>query len=244
LTPLSESDEQIIGYLLDELAADDRQQIEERLFREPAFFERVSAVEDDLIMQYVRGDLQGDLLHRFTEVYLGSEAKRKRVDSAQALQQAVREIGKTQAKVAPRSWRLRLALSAAAMVLLAVMWPLLRRPAPGSGHASPQAPEVAFSLDPGLVRGSGGVSIRVPMGTRVRFHLALPDGSTSTSYHAIVGTPEHQNIWNGVATVEGSGLVTVVPADVLNPGDYTLQLEATVSGIPENVSTYYFRVER
>jgi len=85
----------------------------------------------------------------------------------------------------------------------------------------------------------------VPQGARVRLTLALPDGTANASYRAIVGTPERPNLWSDAAVRKGAGTVTVLPADVLSPGDYNLQLRATDGGDKwEDVAIYYFRVAR
>jgi hypothetical protein len=239
--PVSEN--QIVRYLLDELAEEERGQLEERLSREPLFFEQVASIEDNLIMQYVRGDLEGKLLPRFTEVYLSSPAKRARIESARVWQSAVRDAAVTRSSAGSRVWRLRLSLAAAAVVMILVAsWLLLRFTAPTDGLRV--APQVSFSLDPGLVRSGGGVKIRIPPGTQVRLRLALANPPGQAVYRVVVGTPERPNIWSGAAVLRDTSLTTVVPADVLSAGDYTLQLQTASNNNWENVATYYFRVEQ
>ena len=245
--PPSENEDQIVRYLLDELDAEERARLEERLFREPSFFEHVASVEDDLIMQYVRGDLDGRLVSRFNEVYLSSPARRARVESARVLQQAVLDNAAKRSTAVSTKRGIRISWLAAAVVavivLLAVLWPLWKKHSPGPGPDA--GTEVAFSLEPGLVRSGGGVSISVPQVDRVRFTLALANATARKNYRAILGTPERPNAWSGVAVMKGSHLVTVMPADVLSRGDYNLQLQANDGGGKwEDVAVYYFRVER
>ena len=58
------TDEQIVRYLLDEMNGEERSALEEHLSREPSFFEVIASAEDDMIMRYVRGDLEIRLLPR------------------------------------------------------------------------------------------------------------------------------------------------------------------------------------
>jgi len=95
----SENREQIVRYLLDEMNQIERTQMEERLVRDPSFFETIAAAEDDLIMQYLRGNLGRELLPRFTEVYMESPARRARVESARVLRDAVYVIKSARGKV-------------------------------------------------------------------------------------------------------------------------------------------------
>src|SRR5215472_14975262 len=90
--PPEESEETIVRYLLGEMSDEDRSRMEERLAHEPSFFYLVASVEDDLIMQFVRGELDSHKLSRFNEVYMNAPSKQARVESARALRQAVREI--------------------------------------------------------------------------------------------------------------------------------------------------------
>jgi hypothetical protein len=95
------------------------------------------------------------------------------------------------------------------------------------------------SLEPGLVRGGGGVQITLPAATRqVQFELALPQSATDETYHAVLETPERPQVWNGMATREGKAAIITIPSDLLAAGDYTIDLE--VAG--NRVANYYFRV--
>src|SRR5258708_38678895 len=85
------SEEQIVRYLLDQMGQEERSRMDERLSCAVAFFDLAASVEEDMIMRYVRHDLEKDVSSRSAEVYMASPAKRSRAQSARVLQQALRE---------------------------------------------------------------------------------------------------------------------------------------------------------
>jgi len=187
VTPPEESEKAIVQYLLAEMSDEDRSRMEERLVREPSFFDAVASVEDDLIMRFVRGDLDSHKLSRFNEVYMNAPAKRARVESAHAWRQAVREVGGTKSALAKNLGRLCLATMAAAVAVIVVSmlgWPPSKPPAqPERRVVAPsqfteKTPYASFLLEPGLTRSSGGKQIKVPAGiSEVHFELIPADSS-------------------------------------------------------------------
>ena len=246
------TDEQIVRYLLDEMNGEERSALEEHLSREPSFFEVIASAEDDMIMRYVRGDLEIRLLPRFTEVYLNSPSKRARVEQARSLQQAVRDTARSRKPglfsrlFAAKSPGFRVAMlsAAAILVLIAVLWPWWRN-RPFSQQPSLQdTSQLRVSLSPGLVRGGAGVQISLPSGTRqVQFELTLPKQATDESYRVILKTPEKPDVWSGLAVHKRLTATVRIPANLLVAGDYTLELQgrgADTSG--EDIAIYYLRV--
>jgi hypothetical protein len=242
--------EAIVRYLLAEISDDDRSGMEERLVHEPSFFDVVASVEDDMIMQFVRGELDSHKLSRFNEVYMNVPAKRTRVESARAMRQALREVAGTRSARATNLAQLCLAIMAGATVIIVagVLWW-----SPPNPTSQPQTKMVApsqfiektsyasFLLEPGLTRSSGGTQIKVPAGiSEVHFELVVPDLSQHKTYTAVLGTPERPAAWTGPGSRNDASLLAVVPAKVLRPGDYTLELQAD----GEDVATYSFRVAR
>jgi hypothetical protein len=250
LTSPAEREEAIVRYLLAELSEEDRARMEERLAQEPSFFDVVESVEDELIMQFVRGDLDSHKLSRFNEVYMNDPAKRARVESACAWRQAAREVAGGRGALNGNLGRLCLAAMATATAVIAIgmLWSSLRKP-----PAQPQpkvvrpsqftaeTPYASFLLEPGLTRSSGGTQIKVPAGiSEVHFELVAADSSAHKTYIAVLGTPERPAAWTGPVSPKDAGFLAVVPAQVLRPGDYTLE----VQGEGEDVATYSFRVAR
>jgi len=245
----AENEERIVRYLLDEMGEEERLRREDRLFHEPEFFELVHSVEDELILKFVRGDLESQPASRFSEVYMNEPAKRARVESARAWRQAAGEVAAA-SKFSPagRLW-FRLSIYAtAAVVLFAVLVLLqLQRKQPLQQFVqtskTPSASFVTFVLEPGLTRsaGGGGVEIKVPPGTNlVRLELALPYPGKAETYHVVVGTPERPAMWDGAASPNNAMVVVNMPAKVLLAGDYTLELQAN----GKEVATYSFRVAK
>ena len=250
------SDEQIVRYLLDEMTAEERSSLEEHLSLDPSFFEQVAAAEDDMIMRYVRGDLEADMLPRFTEVYLNSPARRARVDQARLLQQAARDASQSRKPgslaLIPGPRRLVVAIASVAVVvaLAVLLLPVWKN------HSSQQQPlidhaqiafdhtQISFALEPGLVRGGGGALLALPPETKqVAFRLALSNSAAEGSYRVTLQTPERPSLWSGVVARQGPAFAAIIPADKLQPGDYTLKLLSTAAN-SEEVATYYFRVAR
>jgi hypothetical protein len=249
VTPPAESEEAIVRYLLAEMSEQDRARMEERLVHEPSLFDVVASVEDDLIMQFVRGDLDSHKLSRFNEVYMNAPAKRARVESARAWRQAVREVEGARGALGKNLGRLCLAMAAAtAVIVVGMLWWSPRKP-PAQPQTKVVAPALftektsfaSFLLEPGLTRSSGGTQIKVPAGiSEVHFELVAADSSAHRIYTAVLGTPERPAAWTGPVSPKDAVFLAVVPAQVLRPGDYTLE----VHGDGEDVATYSFRVAR
>lgn len=251
------SEGQIIRYLLDEVSPQERASLEEELVRDSSLFDLISAVEDDLIMQYVNRKLDAALLPRFTEVYLHSPSKLARVESARALQLAVRETaaetsGAQKSKGSILSFfakapRPRLALAAsAALVVIAISWSIWKIVPASRTHPPERVSLISFSLEPGLQRSNSGIQITVPPhATEIQFELVLPNATTDNKYSVVLDTPEQPDLWSGEVLRKGKDLITSVPASKLGAGDYTLRLRAYGAGNTwEDIAIYYFRVVR
>jgi hypothetical protein len=78
-------DRTIIRYLLNELPADDQSRFEEAYFSDGSLFEQVQALEEEIINDYVKGDLSGRERRRFESHYLASEQRRARIETARQL---------------------------------------------------------------------------------------------------------------------------------------------------------------
>jgi len=242
------SEEVIVRYLLAEMSEEERAQMEERLVSDPSFFDVTASVEDDLIMQFVRGDLDSGKLSRFNEVYMNSPSKRARVESARAWRQAVHDAAGARSPRAVNSGWLRFATiaAAAAVIVVAVLWYSPRKrlvppPVATPAQFTEKISYAAFALEPGLTRSQGGTQISLPQGiAEVHFELAAANPSAHKSYTAVLGTPERPAAWTGQVSPKEASLLAVVPAKVLRPGDYTLELR----GDGEDVATYSFRIAK
>jgi hypothetical protein len=79
----------IVRYLLGELPEEQQVEIEDRAFSDKDYLASITAVENDLIDEYVRGELNADARQRFESRFLASAERRKRVYFAKALRSIV-----------------------------------------------------------------------------------------------------------------------------------------------------------
>jgi hypothetical protein len=132
---MSVDNEKLIAqYLLGELPEEQQVEIEDRAFSDKEYLTNITAVENDLIDEYVRGELSGTERQRFETRFLASAERRKRVEFAKALRTVISEPVRSEKQDARRwSWReslyaffsglnpaARLALVAAAILFIAV----------------------------------------------------------------------------------------------------------------------------
>lgn len=88
-TPLSE--QKIVSYLLGELPEEEQVAIEDRAFADQSVLREILAVEQDLLDDYVSGDIPKEKLRNFETHFLASEERRKKVAFAKALATVVNE---------------------------------------------------------------------------------------------------------------------------------------------------------
>ncbi|MBI1792377.1 MAG: hypothetical protein HYR60_33050 [Acidobacteria bacterium] len=80
---------QLRRYLLGQLSEQEMAGIEERYFREDAWFEALESAEDELIGGYLRRELSPEDRLAFEQSYLNSPERRRKVDLAAALMRQV-----------------------------------------------------------------------------------------------------------------------------------------------------------
>ena len=111
--PLSEQD--IRRYLLGELSEQEQVEIEDRAFVDQMVLQEILAVEQDLIDDYVSGDISEAKRHDFEKHFLASAERRKKVAFARALATVVNKRPALQQShaaipvVMVPSWRSKLA---------------------------------------------------------------------------------------------------------------------------------------
>jgi hypothetical protein len=81
---LSISDRQLAEYLLGMLQPEETERLDDLSITNDAIAARLQAVEDDLIDDYIRGNLSGVVRDRFESFYLASPKRRERVRFAEA----------------------------------------------------------------------------------------------------------------------------------------------------------------
>lgn len=230
MTELTQTDQVIFRFLLDQLPAGERESFEGRLFEDPEFFEVVEATEEELILKYVRKELDEPWVSWFEKAYLVNDIRRSRVDQARTL------VGVSQRLREPARPSRRAAKAAIAGGLIAAS-------AAGVGiYRSARAPrEVIFQLDPEVMRGEGGDAALDAKGAKtVRFELKIPADAAGGRYEAVLGTPEAPGLWAGVveAGAPAARVPLEIPASGLKRGEYILELR-NGQGV---VASYQFRV--
>jgi hypothetical protein len=127
-------------YLLGELAPDEQERLEERLLDDNDYFQQLLIVEDDLIDDYVGGELSSDERLRFDNYFLAAPERGRDLRFARALRKYVSssavENSPAKAESPPRQ-----------NSLLSSFWAALR----------PQIPLVGFSLVAMLLLTAGGL---------------------------------------------------------------------------------------
>ncbi len=86
-----DNDQFLTRYLLGELSEAERMRLEERLFADDEYFEQLSAVEYDLIDEYVRGELAPPEREVFERTFLTSPGRRQRVEFARSVLKTIAE---------------------------------------------------------------------------------------------------------------------------------------------------------
>jgi hypothetical protein len=86
------SDDLIAQYLLGELSENQQVDLEDRAFQDPVLLSNITAVEHDLIDEYVAGQVRGGRLERFESHFLASAERRNKVAFAKALKHVAAEV--------------------------------------------------------------------------------------------------------------------------------------------------------
>lgn len=246
------SDDVLRGYLLGRLGPESRESVQKRLFSDDRiFWERLCLLEDELVDQYARGELDGEETASFERDFLCTDERRAKLDLAVALKEYVE--GRQASRRGAWDWLRRpvpspaWALAVAATLLLAVpavVWQV-------AGARGPQG-EVGAWLSPGLVRDVQGELTRVtlPPGCQlVRLQLD-PGLAEHLTYRATLHEVAGDQLWAQdklrAVPVDGKTAVTLtLPCDLLPPEDYYVRLAGGSSGAePEPLGRYDFRVLR
>lgn len=127
------------------------------------------------------------------------------------------------------------------------------RPSPGkAGGQAPHPSAISFVLTPGLVRGGGSTTLRVPGGDSSVILRLNVEGGTYRSYRAVIESAGGQQVWRADAVrlrrpAAAGGIIELpaIPARALPQGDYVLLLSGErPDGEFEGVADYSFRVVR
>ncbi len=252
-------EELMIRYLLGELPDQERTGLEDSYFAEDERFQRLLAVESELVDAYVRGELSASRRRAFEARLLVTEEQKRKVELARQLQRHAGEAAAAGAASAARPlWRWQWTAVAAMVLLLAgaAVWlrhapapsppPQATQPAPNP-PPQPQPVVASFVLSTEEVRAGGELpTLRIPASaTVVRLELNYT-GERYSGYAVVVRTAEGRQVWQraGLEPQPPGAVVVEVPAPVLANDDYILTLRGGDKGGFEDAAEFSFRVKR
>lgn len=217
----------IKDYLLGQLSEQERQQVEERLLTDDAFFEEISIAENELIDRYLNGSLAPQEVERFREHFLVTPEQRRNLQFAKVFRRYVSENQgasdapqdlprRRSARWVPtffsgghRPWAVPALVMVLALVLISVVWALL---AGGRGGDSALAQEVARLNEQGTQPPQASVSL-ILNARRTRESGEVPrltsSGSGVVQLRFVVARDEYEDYSASLMPVGGRTIVTV-----------------------------------
>src|SRR2546423_7598348 len=241
MSPHVENNQEMREYLLGGLSHEVLRRVEERLMTEDGFFEELLLVEEELMDEYVGGQLSSDERRRFERHFLSTPERHGQLRFAQALSRYVSnssaksetespeaqdESARAQ-RLAPtpeptwaerfrafwgnRTWALRTAAALAVVVVLAGAFWLLRP------RTTPPQTFATLTLSASMSNRAEGVQaakVKLPLNAdALRIFLTLPEGSAPAARYRAELLSENGETKSFEATAEDSRSVSlVIPA--------------------------------
>jgi hypothetical protein len=248
----AENDGRLADYLLGKLPEEEQERLEQEYLADDSRYEDVLAVEDELLVEYARGELEPADRARVEARLLRTDQDRERLAWARSL---VTWFDTSRVPASPERLSWKYGLAAAALIAVAFAALLaqnlsLRRQVqqaeaaratavqaladgqrtPPAGNAAAPAPEpplvVSLSLAPGLERSSGAMPrITVPAAAAtLRLDLKRPAGLVTGELTAILRDVDGRTLWTGPASNLGPTITVNIDASRLATGDYEVVL--------------------
>jgi anti-sigma factor RsiW len=247
------------NYLLGSLDADRRIEIEERILREPQVYEELLVVEEELIDQYLAGELSTAERRQFETHFLLTAQRQKNLHFGKLLKRYVDSLrpaetgapAKKSFSFYPRFLAERPALAFAASLvaclgIIFLVWLAARNPERRAQTVARAS--MAITLAPGSMR-SGGTTQRVnvpPKGVDLKLELQLARPTYPKYRSQLLRESETLQTTDDLKA-EPKGNQHIVPLtitrEILTPGDYQVRLSGVLdSGQDEFIDNYSFRV--
>ena len=253
------TDERIIAYLLEELTEEESERFEKECFAREEWPAQINWVEEDLIDDYLRGELPPERHRRFEQNYLTTAARVERVRGATALLRHMNIRVAVAEPAGERTWAERLrawwggprhlprpAVALALVVLVVGAWWLFRLPA---AHRPPQTfatltlsmsdADRAGGAQPGRVKLTPGIDA-------LRITLELPNASAQAAHYRVQLEDDDGAVKLSESVLREAEIVRLtIPASQLPRGRYALKLFAVKTGGTEQPipGSYLFVVE-
>jgi len=250
--------QEIRSYLLGTLDGDHKTQFEERILTEPGVYDELLVAEEELIDQYVAGELSALERQQFESHFLTTAERQKNLRFGKLLQKyATSRIEQSPTPVHSfsflrtpvRRWS-ALAVSATILGVAGIFFVrglVNRREAAGVVQQTNRV--VTLTLVPGSSRTEDPNAQHVivsPKGAEVKLELKLTN-STFRNYKSELFRENKSLQVSDELTIEAKGEQRVVPftlnGEMLSPGDYQVKLSGVLdSGANEFIDNYSFRV--
>jgi len=243
-------------YLLGNLSESARERLDRRVLNEAEINEEIQATEDALIDQYLGGKLNSEERKQFESYFLLPKERQQKLHFGRTLlryleslssNKTIQDVNKSSLvrfRLGPRPV-LVASLVVVCLAVLSALWLInQRRIKTGSNGQT-----LAITLGPGSSRANDGrvqrIGVPASYGT---VEVQLEMGSNEYPRYEVEFLKERQSI-NTYKSLEAQNkngrlvLVLVIPAQLLEPGDYTFKLSgATNSGQIEYQDEYQLRV--
>jgi hypothetical protein len=248
------------AFLLGTLDGDHTTQFEERILTDPGVYEELLVVEEELIDQYVAGDLSAIEQQQFESHFLITAERQKNLRFGKLLQKyATSQLDATEASSipvqsfsVPRTPSRRLTWVGIFAALLGCAGIIFVRGLVNKREAAVQQsiPRVVIvTLLPGSGATEGSNAQRVivsPKGAEVKLELQLTN-PTFRNYKSELFRENTSVKMSDELKIEANGEQQVVPftvtGEMLSPGDYQVKLSGiSDSGANKFIDNYSFRV--
>jgi hypothetical protein len=248
-------------YLLGTLEAEAQADIEERILSDPATYEELSLLEEELIDQYVANGLSKTEQRLFETNFLITEERQKNLHFGQLLKRYLSsQAVSARAQKAPvqkvnrrRSAKRLLAPLASAVIAVAVLgigllcWLAVKQLAVQQNASR----VVVVPLTPGTDGSPGDATKRLtvpPHGFNVKLELEVVTNTSFKNYKSELFR-ENKPVQTDALRMETKGAQRIVPLTIkgqtLSPGEYQVKLiGVSESGQDEFIDNYTFRVTK
>ena len=253
------------AYLLGTLEEDQRTQFEEGILSDPQIYEELLITEEELIDQYLAGDLSKIEIDQFENHFLITAERQKKLRFGSMLQNYVNSHSPvlqpkpfTSVRTAPAplssfsfSRRPVMAFSAMLVVLLGIVWVGWFAMKKSADQVSLQTipPHLTVTLKPGSTGSPQAATRRVnvaPKGYQVKLELELANPTFRNYKSELIRANKSLKVSDEL-TLEAKGEQHVVPftvpGEMLSPGEYQVRLSGVLdSGADEFINSYLFRI--
>ena len=251
-------------YLLGGASENEQQQLEEALLADDELIGHLAMAEDELIDQYLAGELSAGEETSFQSHFLAAKSRRENLQFGRAFRRYIEdhpEAHRGPSRTQVRWWMMpKFAFGLALAAVVASVWLAgtneklrtelasqreVARSVPAQ-IAAP-TPSTVLMLSPGLMRSAGQLPVldKRPASQAVEVKLALTaDGGNFAAYRAALATVEGEEVWRQARlTRDGDSIKVVLPTALLSRGDWRIVLSGvSKQGKATDLSSYYFRV--